>query len=128
MKKLQKNWLEWVTFAVGFVLVVSTLGYLIYDAATVSEAPPQIEFKLGTPQSQSQQFIVPVSVKNTGDQTAENVQIEVVLESGGEEQERGEFQIAFLPRRATREGWVTFQTDPRTASRIKARALGFEKP
>ena len=128
MKKLQKNWLEWVTFAVGFILVVSTLGYLIYDAATVSEAPPQIEFQLGTPQSQSQQFIVPISVKNTGNQTAENVQIEVVLESGGEEKERGEFQIAFLPRRATREGWVTFETDPRTAERIKARALGFEKP
>lgn len=128
MKKLQKNWLEWVIFAVGVVLVASTLGYLIYDAATVSEAPPKIEIKLGTPQAQSQQFIVPVSVKNTGDQTAENVQIEVVLESSGEEQERGEIQIAFLPRRAMREGWVTFQTDPRTAESIKTRAVGFEKP
>jgi uncharacterized protein (TIGR02588 family) len=40
---------------------------------------------------------------------------------------RGELTIAFLPRRATREGWVTFQQDPR-AARLTARVLGYEKP
>lgn len=128
MKNLEKNWLEWVVFAVGLILVVSTLGYLIYDAATVSEAPPSIELKLGEPQQQLQQFIVPVSVTNQGDQTAEGVQIEVVLESGGNELESAEFEIAFLPRRATRSGWVTFHTDPRSVERIKTRAVGYEKP
>lgn len=128
MKNIKKNWLEWIIFIIGLILVASTLGYLIYDAATASEAPPQIEFKFGTPQAQSQHFIVPVSVTNRGDQTAEAVQIEVVLESGGAEKERAEFQIAFLPRRTTREGWVTFKTDPSTAERIEGRAVGYEKP
>lgn len=128
MTKLQKNWFEWLIFIIGLILVACTLGYLIYDAATAGESPPNLQFQLGTPQSQSQQFIVPVSVTNTGDQTAESVQIEVVLESSGKEQERAEFNIAFVPRRATRQGWVTFQTDPRTADTIKTRALGYEKP
>lgn len=127
MKNLEKNWLEWVVFAVGLLLVASTLGYLIYDAATLGKTPPAIEVRLGKPQPIMQHFIVPVSVTNHGDRTAEGVQIEVVLESSDKEQESAEFEIAFLPRGATREGWVNFETDPRTA-RMKARAVGYEKP
>jgi uncharacterized protein (TIGR02588 family) len=128
MTKLEKNWLEWVIFIIGLALVISSLGYLIYDAANANETPPQIEFKLGTPQLQSQHFIVPISVTNQGGQTAEDVQIEVVLENGGKEEERAELQIPFLPRSATQEGWVTFQTDPRNVERIKTRAIGYKKP
>lgn len=128
MKNLEKNWLEWIVFAVSLVLVVSTLGYLVHDGATLGDAPPSIEIVLDTPQPRLNYFVVPVSVTNRGDETAETVQIEVVLESGGKELESGEFEIAFLPRRSTREGWVTFQTDPRTKGQLKARVLGFEKP
>lgn len=127
-KKLKKNWVEWTVFAVGLVLVVSTLGYLAYDAATIGDAPPSIEVCTGQPLERPHNFIVPVTLTNHGDQTAEGVQIEVVLESGGEEKERGEFTVAFLPRRSTREGWVAFQTDPRNAEKIKARVTGYEKP
>lgn len=128
MKKLEKNWLEWLVFAASLVLVVGTLGYLIYDAGTSGNAPPSIEMQLGKPQPRLNYFFVPVSVTNRGDETAEAVHIEVVLESGGKEQESGEFEIAFLPRRSTRKGWVTFQTDPRRVEQMKARVLGFEKP
>ena len=127
-KKLQKNWLEWVVFAAGLLLVVSILAYLAYDAATITDAPPSIEVRMGQPLERPHNFIVPVSLTNHGDQTAEGVMIEVVLESGGQEKERGEFTIAFLPRRSTREGWVAFQTDPRTVEQTKARVLGYEKP
>ena len=127
-KKLQKNWVEWVVFAAGLLLVVSTLSYLAYDAATITDAPPSIEVRTGQPAERPHNFIVPVSLTNHGDQTAEGVLVEVVLESGGQEKERGEFTIAFLPRRSTREGWVAFQTDPRTVEQIKARVLGYEKP
>lgn len=65
---------------------------------------------------------------NRGEQTAEGVHIEVLTMRDGKEQESGEFEIAFLPRHSSRKGWVTFQTDPRTAEQIQARVLGFEKP
>jgi uncharacterized protein (TIGR02588 family) len=128
MKNLEKNWLEWLVFAASLVLVVSTLGYLVYDGAMSSDAPPSIEFQLGTPQPRSNYFLVPVSVTNRGDETAEGVHVEVVLVDRGKEQESGEFEIAFLPRHSTRAGWVTFETDPRTVEEMKARVLGFEKP
>lgn len=127
-KKLQKNWVEWAVFAVGLALVVATLGYLAYDAATITDAPPSIEVSAGDPLQREHNFIVPVTLVNKGDQTAEGVMVEVVLESGGQEKERAEFTVAFLPRSSTREGWAAFQTDPRTAERIKARVMGYEKP
>jgi len=127
-KKLEKNWFEWIVFGVSLVLVLATLCYLAYDAATMTDDPPSIEVRAGEPEQRPHNFIVPVTLTNHGDQTAEGVQIEVVLESDGAEQERGEFTVAFLPRRSTREGWVAFQTDPRTVERIKARVVGYEKP
>lgn len=128
MSKLEKNWLEWLIFAVSLVLVVSTLGYLIYDATLSSETPPNIEVQLGETQPQGQTFLVPVIAINKGEQTAETVQIEVVLEKNGKEEESAELSIQFLPRGAKRSGWVTFETDPRTVDNIKSRAVGFEKP
>lgn len=129
MKKLQKNWLEWVVFAISLVLVITTLGYLVYDGATFSNTPPNIELKLGKAQAQAEnRYIVPVNATNRGDTTAEGVQIEVTLNSGGKEQENAQFEIAFLPRHSTGEGWVTFTTDPRTVDKIEARVLGWEKP
>ena len=129
--KIQKNWLEWSVFALGLVLVAGTLGYLFYDAARMSRRPPTIEVRLGAPEQTPHNFIVPVHVTNHGDSTAEGVQIEVTLEAAegeeAKEEERGEFAVAFLPRRAERSGWVAFRKDPRTG-RLTARVLGYEKP
>ncbi|HEY0098861.1 MAG TPA: hypothetical protein VGB76_07895 [Pyrinomonadaceae bacterium] len=132
MSKPEKNWVEWSVFAVGLVLVLFALSYLVYEGATMGSSPPSIEARLGAPEQRAHNFIVPVSVTNHGDETAEGITIEVSLENpaspeGAQPIERGELTIAFLPRRATREGWVTFRQDPRPA-RLTARVLGYEKP
>ncbi|MGI9107288.1 MAG: hypothetical protein ACR2G4_13680 [Pyrinomonadaceae bacterium] len=127
MSKIQKNWMEWSVFAVGLVLLLSALAYLAYEGATMGSEPPSIEVRLGSPEQRPHNFIVPVTVVNHGDATAEGVAIEVLMENAGTESARGELTIPFLPRRATREGFVTFQQDPR-AAQLKARVLGYEKP
>ena len=127
-KQVEKNWLEWVVFGVGLVLVVSTLAYLVYDGTTAADTPPDVEVRLGEPRPGGEGFLVPVTLFNRGGQTAEGVSVEVVLEAGGSsEPERGEFTVAFLPRGGTREGWVAFRSDPR-AGRLTARAPGYEQP
>ena len=126
-KKVEKNWLEWSVFGVGLVLVVGTLGFLFYDGVRARDAEPDVRIRLGTPEQRGGQFVVPVVVTNEGGATAEGVQVEVILEQNGEERERGEFGVAFLPRRSTREGFVSFRTDPH-AAQLKPRVLGYEKP
>ena len=126
--KIEKNWLEWVVFGVGLLLVVSTLGYLVYDGAASPDTPPDIGVRLGEPRPGGPGFLVPVAVVNRGGQTAGGVMVEVTLETGGAaEPERGEVTFAFLPRGGTREGWVAFRSDPR-AGKLTARVHGYEKP
>jgi uncharacterized protein (TIGR02588 family) len=127
MKLPQKNWLEWSVFAVSLLLVAGVLAYLAYDAMTLGDRPPSIEVRLGAPEPRANAYAIPVSVTNQGDQTAEGVVVEVVLERG-DEQEQAQFEIAFVPRGSTHKGWVTFQTDPRSADQVTGHVLGFELP
>lgn len=125
-KKITKNWLEWTVFGASSGLIALVIGFLIFESATLGDALPDIQLQTGTPEARSGYFAVPLEVTNKGDQTAEGVHIEVVLRSGGKE-ERADLEIAFLPRRGTREAWVTFKTDPRQGT-LEARVLGYEKP
>lgn len=129
--KTQKNWLEWSVFVIGLVLVLGTVGFLGWDAATSKGAPPDLVATLGTPRrvasSRGDQYVVPVKIVNRGEQTAEGVQIEVTLKSPGAETETAGFDVPFLPRQSSREGEVVFPTDP-SSKKLEARVLGYEKP
>ena len=121
-----KNWLEWSVFALSAALILTVLSFLTYETATIGDAPPDIHLKLGQPEPRTGYFALPVEALNKGDHTAEGVHIEVVLRAGGKE-ETADLDIQFLPRRGSREAWVTFKTDPRTGT-LEARVLGYEKP
>jgi uncharacterized protein (TIGR02588 family) len=127
MTKLEKNWLEWICFAISLLLVISLLGYLLYAAVTTGKSPPHIELQLGPPQERGGKFFINVVAENRGEQTAEGVYVEVLLKANGKE-ERGMFVIDRLPRQGIRRGIVTFETDPRGASSVEARALGYAEP
>jgi len=122
----QKNWIEWSVFALGALLITFVVGFLVYESATIGNAPPDIRVQIGPAEPRTGYFAVPVETTNLGDQTAEGVHIEVTLKAGDKE-ETGDFDIAFLPRRGSREAWVTFKTDPRQGT-LEARVLGYEKP
>jgi uncharacterized protein (TIGR02588 family) len=127
MKKLEKNWLEWICFAVSLLLVMSLLAYLAYEALNTGQSPPRIEFRLGPTEQREGKFLVKVIAENRGEQTAEGVHVEVVLKSDGKE-ERGKFIIDRLPRQGRRSGFVIFENDPRLATSLQARALGYAEP
>jgi uncharacterized protein (TIGR02588 family) len=126
MKLPQKNPLEWSVFVVSLVLVVGMLSYLAYDAAVLGDAPPRMVVTVGEPEQRGDHYAVPIAVTNHGDQTAEDVFVEVVLAGAGEEQ-RGALEIAFLPRGATHEGWAAFSRDPR-GGELTARVVGYTQP
>jgi uncharacterized protein (TIGR02588 family) len=126
MKKVEKNWVEWCVFAVSAALIAGVISFLVYESVTIGDAPPDIHVQVGAPEQRAGYFAVPVHTTNKGDHTAEGVHIEVVLSANGTE-ERGDFEIQFLPRRGSREAWVTFKTDPRRGT-LEARVLGYEKP
>jgi uncharacterized protein (TIGR02588 family) len=126
MNRPKKNWLEWSVFALSALLILAVISFLVYETAAIGNAPPDIHVQVGTPEPRTGYFAVPVEVLNKGDHTAEGVHVEIVLKTGGNE-ETGDFEIAFLPRRGSREAWVTFKSDPSQGT-LEARVLGYEKP
>lgn len=124
---LHKNWLEWLVFAVSAVIVIGCVAALAISGVRSGKEPPDVTVEVGAPSRGASGYRVPVRVRNDGDETAEGVTIEVAMIAGGEEVERGEFTVAFLPRKSRREGWVVFQRDPACCT-LRAHPLGFEKP
>ncbi len=127
MKKPDKNWLEWIIFAVSLCLVLGIAGILISQYLSLGERPPDPQMQLGAPEAHEGYFAVPITVSNRGDETIENVHLEVTLQLPGGESEKGECDLPYLPRRGTRQAWVTFRHDPREG-KLESRILGYQKP
>ncbi len=128
MSKIEKNRLEWCVFAISLALVGGVLSYLSYHALFAKSTPPILEVELGSAVQQSDFYAVPVTVHNRGFQTAEAVRVQVLLVNSDDSHEQAEFDVEFLPPRSSRQGLVTFASDPRTAKQLRGRATGYQLP
>ncbi len=127
MRLPKKNWLEWLIFAVSVALICATIGVLVYENRSLTSEPPSPQIQLGRARWHESYFAVPLTVTNAGDHTAQNVQLEVDLLLPGGQKETGKVNLQYLPRRATRDAWVTFQHDP-GKGKLEPRVLGYERP
>jgi uncharacterized protein (TIGR02588 family) len=127
LAKPTKNWLEWFVFALGLALVLGTLGFLVRESLVAAGGPPEVVARVGPPRAGAGGFMVPVEVANTGEETAEDVQVIVILELSDGEREEASLDIAYLPRDSRRKGWVTFRSDPGRGS-LRLGPIAFEVP
>ena len=125
--KAQKNALEWTVFAISALIFVALVGYLAVEATRRGPSGLHIEVTTGSAQRQGDFWAVPVTMSNHGEQTAEQLNIEVALLEDGREVEVTEVDLAFLPRRSERHAWALFRNDPRELE-IVARAVSFKEP
>jgi uncharacterized protein (TIGR02588 family) len=124
--KVAKNRLEWFVFGLGLALVLATIGYLAREALTTGDGPPEVVVRFGDPRPGADGYMVPVTVYNRGDRTAEEVIVRIEL-SADDVRETADLAVAFLPRRSRREGWVAFRTDPRLGE-LRVGAVAYEVP
>jgi uncharacterized protein (TIGR02588 family) len=105
---------EWTTFSIALFILAMIVGLVLYKWFTQTNRPPVVSV---TPKLEIReapgQFYVPFSVKNTGGETAESVQVIAELRINGEVEEAGEQQIDFLASGETEEGAFVFSRDPR---------------
>ncbi len=107
---------EKVTGAVGLVLVLTVLGYLIYEALN-PQNPPDISVEQREVTSLGQGFLVQIRATNHGDRTAATVVIEAALhapDAGPDDPplEAGDVTFDFVPAGSSREGGIVFTHDP----------------
>lgn len=124
----EKNWLEWSVFAASAVVLAFTFGFLGYEAFVSTVKPTAIEIELGTPEAHDDYYAVPVTIKNVGSQSIEDVQVDVTLMQEQEEVETASITMPTLPRESSREGHVAFSSDPGEADEIRTQIVSYVVP
>jgi uncharacterized protein (TIGR02588 family) len=105
---------EWTTFSIALFILAVIVGLVIYKWLTQKNQPPVLSISRSSEIRQAPgQFYVPFSVKNTGGETAESVQVIAELRIDGKVEEDGEQQIDFLSSGEKEEGAFVFSRDPR---------------
>jgi uncharacterized protein (TIGR02588 family) len=119
---------EWVTFGAATCVLGGIIGLVMYTAVNDKKQPPiltvtrkeAIRFVNG-------KYYVPFEVVNSGDETAESVQILAELQGNNQIEETGEQQIDFLSSKEKEEGAFIFSTDPRQ-SQLIIRVASYKVP
>jgi uncharacterized protein (TIGR02588 family) len=125
--KAQVSPWEWLVAAAGLVLVVSTIGFMLYNALAEGAAPPSIEVQVLSIVRVGDGFLVTFTATNQGDMTAADVTVEGELRDDAGSKETSTATISYVPAGSSREGGLYFAQDPRQF-RMEVRAKGFERP
>lgn len=118
---------EWIIAGFGLILVVAALSTILYRAITEETKPPILEISFEAPQPVANGYLVKFRVKNTGNQTANDLTIEGLLKRGEESVETSTTRLNYAPANSEREGGLFFTKNPNDFE-FRIRALGYEKP
>ncbi len=119
--------LELLTAAIGFILVIGTIGFLLYDALTENDSPPQIAIEKSEIIPLTNGYLVKFQIENKGDNHGADVQIEGKLMEGETEKETSTVSFAYAPSHSKRTGGMFFTENP-DKFKLELRALGYVEP
>ena len=119
---------EWVSAGFGLLLVLTTVGYLGYEALTTDPVvlPDVTIDHIGTEQT-SGGYIVRFRARNSGPATAAALGISGELHDATAVIESSEVVLDYLPSNAERLGGLIFQNDP-SRYELKLEAKGYSDP
>lgn len=118
---------EWFAAAIGLLLLLSTLGYLLVDAAAQDGDSPVPALRVTGIEQQQGRYLVRLHVENHSRATAAALRVEGELRRGNEVVERSEVEFQHVPGRSSREGGLFFTQDPRTLQ-LQVSARSYQKP
>jgi uncharacterized protein (TIGR02588 family) len=128
MKTIQKNWLEWVVFGVSISLLLATVAMLSWKAIITDDRPPLLSIDSLAPVREGDALRVSVTVKNAGDQAAQQVDIEVQIVGGDGEERTGNFQLDQIPGGSSATGELIFFGAPAGEVRAEGLVAGYNLP
>jgi uncharacterized protein (TIGR02588 family) len=118
---------EWVLAGAGLLLLVASVGYLLYYQWSSSDAPPDPAIEVIAVHQQQGRFLVRVRVHNRSHRTAADLRVSGELRQGATVVERSETEFPYLAAESSHEGGLFFTHDPRTL-RLELAAESYQVP
>ncbi|HEV7436558.1 MAG TPA: TIGR02588 family protein [Pseudorhizobium sp.] len=119
--------IEWAVAALGAILLVAMLGYMVFFGLSRPESPPQILVTYGDARQEPGGYALEFTASNKGGSTASQALIKGVLKRGSETVEEAEVTIDYIPQTSDRKGTLTFKQDP-SHFELKVGVAGFADP
>ena len=120
------SWLEWLVAAIGLVLVVAVVAFMIVEA-NGDPGPPRITVGVDSVVALDDgTYLVEFTAANRSDASAAAVGITGDVRSGAET-ETSRTTLDYIPARSERRGGLHFKLDPRRGT-IRLRAEGYQEP
>jgi uncharacterized protein (TIGR02588 family) len=117
----------WGIGVLGLVLVLGSIGFMLYEAAAGDSSPPDVTVHLDSIRPTQSGFLIEFRAVNEGGTTAEGLTVEGELRNGTESVETSNTTIEYVPSHSERAGGLFFKSDPRQYQ-LQLRAKGYEKP
>ena len=120
---------EWTSLGISLAILLGVAGMVIYLYVTDDNRQPIIEIVplYAEVRHDGEVYYLPVTVTNTGDETAANVQVRGELQSQSGPPETAEFEIEYLAGEATASGTMVFGEEP-TTDTLKVLPVSFQEP
>ncbi|MGE3268287.1 MAG: hypothetical protein AB7P40_06035 [Chloroflexota bacterium] len=120
---------EWATLGLSSLIVAGLVGLTLYFFVTAPTDPAKVavDLRLTELYEADGRFYVPVTIRNTGGQTAQDALVRVTLTDPAGHAETGELQVEFLAGGGSSRGVVSFGADPRQGQ-LAAGLVSFLEP
>jgi len=119
---------EWAFAAVGAVLVVAAVAYMIWYGVARPDGPPELDIRqVSEMRELGGSYLIQVEVKNNGRSTAAGVNIAGELVDGNESVETASATIDYVPQQSKRQAYFQFTENP-AEHELKLRVEGMAKP
>lgn len=118
---------EWLTAALGLVLVLGAVALMLVDGVANGSRPPDVAVRALRTQRAANGWLVEIEAANRGTETAAELEISGELSRGGRVLESASATLDYLPGGARRRAGLYFKEDPRTGE-LELRPVGFREP
>jgi len=119
--------LEWLAAGIGLILVLFSIGFLLYSAIIKQDTPPDLVVVADNITKTEKGYLVKFSLENKGGNNASQVTVEGKLKKGEEDEETSSVTFAYAPSNSKKEGGLLFTKNPQEFQ-MELRALGYENP
>ncbi|HUR15671.1 MAG TPA: hypothetical protein VMZ33_00170 [Candidatus Limnocylindrales bacterium] len=123
---MMRNAVEWAVLAFSVLAIATLAGALVLTGLNEQRpAEPLVELRAAEARTTALGWLIPATVRNAGDETAEAVVLEAAAQVDGKE-EISEMEVAFLPAGSESEIVFAFSAEPE--SEVTVRLVGFGLP